>query len=208
MILPDAILDALADPRCRLTYGVVVTVEPLTVIVGASTVASTAVALNSYGPGVGDYVAVLVQGEDRLVIGAIGGSAGMGLRGQAQLAADQTVTAAGGVTDITGVSVTWEANPNRWYRTTLQIGAADHTVANGTETAYITDAANALKRNASATGTTSTRNSYYLSIDETGLSGSTTRKARFATSGGSVILTATGAATFAPLLYVEDIGPA
>lgn len=135
-------------------------------------------------------------------------TAAIGPVGSGTLAATQAVTTAAGITDITSTTVTWTADPLRAYRTTLQIGAADQTVANGVGTAYITDPSNVLKRNEAKTIVSGARSTFHLSVIESGLSGSTTRKARIATSGGTITLVATGAATFAPLLTVEDIGPA
>lgn len=55
-----------------LRDGIVSAVSPLTIIVPPSTVASPAAKLDSYVPAVGDFVQVLVQGANRLVIGSVG----------------------------------------------------------------------------------------------------------------------------------------
>lgn len=56
----------------RLTYGVVVVDSPLSVRVGSAISGSPSSKLASYTPVVNDFVAVLVQGADRLVIGKVG----------------------------------------------------------------------------------------------------------------------------------------
>lgn len=56
----------------RLEYGTVTDDSPLAVTVGAATTSTLAEKLTSYSPTIGDYVAVLVAGEDRLVIGEVG----------------------------------------------------------------------------------------------------------------------------------------
>lgn len=71
MNLADALLDREQEPGARLAYGVVVSATPLTVRVGAGTSATDAKALAAYTPTVGDYVAVLINGADRLVLGDI-----------------------------------------------------------------------------------------------------------------------------------------
>lgn len=72
MTLEDELLRREPGPGTRLLYGIVTDDSPLTVKVGASTVGQRATALGSYNPAVGDYVAVLVQGGDRLVLGVAG----------------------------------------------------------------------------------------------------------------------------------------
>jgi hypothetical protein len=130
----------------------------------------------------------------------------VGYVGSAILAADQTIPTGSVITDITGVSVTWTADPTRRYRTSLYIGAADVPSGAATQmTVYITDSANALKRNAGATVQPSSRMSFALEVVETGLSGTQTRKARFASTANSTVIAATGAQSYAPVLVVEDI---
>ena len=124
----------------------------------------------------------------------------------AQMASDQTVTTAGA--DLTGVSVTWTADPTRRYRTWLEIGAADQTGATGLQTAVIADGSSTPLRQHSATCAPGSRLSHCLFIDESGLSGTITRKARFAPSAGSTVIAATGTQTYAPRIFVEDIGAA
>lgn len=72
--LAVVLLDRMAGPDCVLRYGTVVTADPLTITVGASTVAVPAKSLAGY-VAVGSYIAVLEQGADRLVLGRVGGSA-------------------------------------------------------------------------------------------------------------------------------------
>jgi hypothetical protein len=134
------------------------------------------------------------------------GIASPGFVGAAQLAADQTITAAAGIVDITGVSVTWTAIAGHIYRTWVEIGAADHTTAAGQQTLYLTDAANTNKRVHGVSVGVAERRSHTMFIDETGLSGTQTRKARMAASGGTIVLAASGgAAPYAPRMVVEDI---
>lgn len=132
--------------------------------------------------------------------------AAFGLVGTAVLASDQTGITT--VTDITGVTVTWTADPARAYLITLQVGAADQITTAGTQAAHITDSSNVIKRSASEVQSANARGAYYLSVIESGLTGSQTRKGRFQTSAGTTTLTATSAASFAPRITVEDIGPA
>lgn len=72
--LARALLDGLTEDRkpVRLEYGTVTDDSPLSVTVGAATTSTLASKLTSYSPTIGDYVAVLVAGEDRLVIGEVG----------------------------------------------------------------------------------------------------------------------------------------
>lgn len=67
----EALLAALPDGGCRLTYGLVTQASPLLVQVGSSTVSVSARRLGSYTPTLSDVVALLVQDADRLVIGKV-----------------------------------------------------------------------------------------------------------------------------------------
>lgn len=56
----------------RLTYGIVLVASPLSVRVGAAIAGAPCPKLASYTPTINDFVAVLVQGADRLVLGKVG----------------------------------------------------------------------------------------------------------------------------------------
>lgn len=71
--MPNPLSDTLIgnpDDASGLKYGVIATVAPITVRVGASTLATECRCLGSYVPVVGDYVAVWVSGADRLILGS------------------------------------------------------------------------------------------------------------------------------------------
>jgi hypothetical protein len=56
----------------RLAFGVVTSTAPFQVTIDGSTVAATVKRMASYSaPVIGDYVAVLVAGNDRLVVGKV-----------------------------------------------------------------------------------------------------------------------------------------
>lgn len=72
--LASVLLDAVTPPAdpVRLSYGTVTVAAPLTVQVGASTLGLPCRRLDAYAaPVVGDYVAVLVVGADRLCLGKV-----------------------------------------------------------------------------------------------------------------------------------------
>lgn len=77
MSLVDALFEAQPAPGAVLRDGIVTSISPLTITVPPSTVASPAAVLNSVHLAVGDFVQVLVQGANRLVIGATNGRAGV-----------------------------------------------------------------------------------------------------------------------------------
>lgn len=71
--MPNPLSDTLIgnpDDASGLKYGVIATINPITVRVGASTLATECRCLGSYVPVVGDYVAVWVSGADRLILGS------------------------------------------------------------------------------------------------------------------------------------------
>lgn len=106
------------------------------------------------------------------------------------------------MTDITNMSVTWNADPTRRYKTTM-ILTCYPTTGPASVVAQIANASNALIRRSFVTVPTA---NYYTEIAvvavETGLSGAQTRKAQINTSAGTLTLYA--AATTA-VIVVEDI---
>lgn len=73
MNLADVLLERETGSGAVLRDGIVAAISPLTVIVPPSTVASPAAKLDSCNVRVGDFVQVLVQGANRVVIGVVGG---------------------------------------------------------------------------------------------------------------------------------------
>lgn len=68
MDLVAVLLDT-PDPGSGLCYGIVTQASPLLVRVGAATTATACRRLATYTPTLADFVAVYVQGADRLVLG-------------------------------------------------------------------------------------------------------------------------------------------
>jgi hypothetical protein len=103
-------------------------------------------------------------------------------------------------TDITGLTVTFTAEVSRLYRTTLVIARLDQITTAGTVNATIATGANV----ALAVFSTSIAAGQFGNIAavhfESGISGSTTRKGRLATTAGTV------STVYAPYLVVEDLG--
>lgn len=69
--MTEQVLRMLDKPGARLTYGIVTASSPLAVMVGASTVGVLAQAISGASFTTGDYVAVVVQDADRLVLGKV-----------------------------------------------------------------------------------------------------------------------------------------
>ena len=109
-------------------------------------------------------------------------------------------------TDLTGLSVTWTAVTGRRYRIT-GTGEVTATAADGAWVVALTDAGNTQKKRATDACTTTSARSWTIEHEETGLSGSQTRKLRMQKAGGSgtVGLSSTTANNPATLT-VEDIG--
>ena len=110
------------------------------------------------------------------------------------------------ITDVTSVTVTFTADATRVYKTTVHVPYCDQATTNGYQDLTITDGSNVEK----------SRSTQYVIVNqgqfmevvavESGISGSQTRKARFATTAGTANLGAT--ATAPAFILVEDIGPA
>lgn len=111
------------------------------------------------------------------------------------------------LTDVTGMSVTFTAVSGRRYLTTLELLAIS-TVAADFYESRITDGSNVLKQLSTVyIGNLSSSIKSHLSVLESGLSGSVTRKARVARIGTGT-LTVSADATYPSQIVVYDVGPA
>jgi tRNA G26 N,N-dimethylase Trm1 len=108
-------------------------------------------------------------------------------------------------TDITSCTTTFTADASRRYRTMLQIPRVDQATALGTVITEIVDAAAATLRATRLTLGIGEFGSLVVVLIETGLTGSTTRKATLRTTAGTVS-TAGSSVGSLPLIVVEDIG--
>lgn len=125
-----------------------------------------------------------------------------GVVGFASSVVNQTGTAAT-PTDLTGLTVTFTATASRYYRTTVTLPIMLQSVATGIVQAVITDAAGVQKMESRRTAPVG---NLWMTVTliETGLTGSITRKARLSTNAG--FIDHTPAATAPALIVVENIG--
>jgi hypothetical protein len=109
------------------------------------------------------------------------------------------------MTDLTGMSVAWVADPTRTYKTTVHV-IPSSTVNGDQVTAYLRDAAGVYKQIA-ATPVLNAQTSSSLTITnvESGLSGSINRKVSALRSGGSGTITFAGDPGYPMFILVEDI---
>lgn len=107
------------------------------------------------------------------------------------------------VTDITGLTVTWTAEAARLYKITVFVQVLQSS-STGLAVVTITDGSNTQKAAAGRTLGAAEYGAMNLTLLETGLSGSTTRKARLTTDAGTV--ETIGDANDHPLIIVEDVG--
>lgn len=114
--------------------------------------------------------------------------------------AQNTISA---TTDVTSLSVTWTAVANRRYRISVVIPSISQVSTAGYWSAYITDGSNVVKQQSQGYLGGSEDGFVVMELVESSLSaGSTTRKARIGTSGGTLNLNAVGTR----YIVVEDIG--
>lgn len=122
----------------------------------------------------------------------------------AQATAPQNI-ATTAYTDIVGLSVTFNADPTHYYRTTVFF-LASSTVVSDDITGDLVDASNNRKQLfPSPYLDPQSSMTMYAALVETGLSGSITRKAR-ANRGGTGTMTIAGDPTFPRFILVEDLG--
>lgn len=107
-------------------------------------------------------------------------------------------------TDLTGLSVTFNAVAGRRYRTTVSWLALNNTLT-ADIAAYISDGANTQKQQRTVTASANSNTAMYVVLEESGLSGPITRKARARVTDGTVNMNA--APTLPAFITVEDIGP-
>lgn len=108
------------------------------------------------------------------------------------------------VTDVTGLSVTWTADPLRMYKTTVNVCLQKITTANNVTT-YIRNAGGTVVVAKSTTFAINDLAVVTMEWVESGLSGSQTRKASVETASGTV--TVTNSFSRNGQIIVEDIGP-
>ena len=127
-----------------------------------------------------------------------------GIIGYAQATANQTgITTE---TNVTGLSVTFTADSTRYYKTTIYTFSALQNTAAGYAEFRITDGSNVQKQNGVIYQAAGVQAPMCVSVVETGLSGSVTRKARALTGAGTLLLAASSTAPM--FIVIEDIGQA
>ena len=127
-----------------------------------------------------------------------------GIMGYASVTANQSgITTA---VDVTGLTVTFTANSTRYYKTTVYTFSAQQNTAAGYGEIRITDGSNVQKQSGVIYQLAGVQALMCISVVETGLSGSTIRKARALTTAGTLLLAAS--ATSPMFIVVEDIGQA
>jgi hypothetical protein len=127
-----------------------------------------------------------------------------GIMGYAQVTANQTgITTE---TNVTGLSVTFTADSTRYYKTTIYTFSALQNTAAGYAEFKITDGSNVQKQSGVIYQLAGVQAPLCVSVVETGLSGSVTRKARALTNAGTLTLAASS--TSPMFIVIEDIGQA
>lgn len=126
-----------------------------------------------------------------------------GVMGYASATANQSITA---LADVTSLTVTFTAVSTRIYKTTIFIPIVQQTTANGYGQLYLANSSNTQLQWAQEYRLTNYQSFMTLTFVESGISGSTTRKARAEASGGGITLY--GAAANPMQIVVEDIGQA
>jgi hypothetical protein len=109
------------------------------------------------------------------------------------------------VTDITGLSVTWNAMAGRKYKLTAYMLVIQNTSA-GFVDIRLADSSNVVVGQSTFNQAASAYATHSPIAILSGLSGSVTYKARAATTAGTINIDVSS--TFPGLLLVEDIGPA
>lgn len=108
------------------------------------------------------------------------------------------------VTDLTGLTVTFTAISTRLYRTTVNLPRAVNSAVASEQRLTIADGAGTALKVTTVTTASGGAAMHHLEYTETGITGSTTRKARLQTAAGTVDTTA----GFLGNIVVEDLGPA
>jgi hypothetical protein len=107
--------------------------------------------------------------------------------------------------DVNGLSVTWTAVANRYYRTTIQLPIYQQATSNGYASLTLTDGSNnqqILVQKLVASGAST---SFTLTHLGTIAAGSATRKARISVDAGGG--TIAYASNYPATILVEDLGP-
>lgn len=123
----------------------------------------------------------------------------------ARASRDSNQTSISTIVDVGGVTVTFTANASRVYKTTVHVPYNEQAGTAGFQDLTITDGSNVEKGRSTQYGVVGQGRFAEVIAVESGISGSQTRKARVATSAGTMTLVAS--ATAPAFILVEDIGP-
>lgn len=205
MSLADVLLEQQTDSGAVLRDGIVAAVSPLTVIIPPSTVASPATALNSANLAVGNFVQVLVQGANRLVIGAVGGSLGEVFYTQTAT----NVTTAGTTQSLfAGLAATgWTAVAGRRYKLTCQYELTQSVASDVYMINLINQAVPVnLNRVTGSNVSTAARTAGFEYVTNASIAGSQDWRIGVFRASGTGTIDLSGVSSVAFLL-IEDIGP-
>lgn len=108
--------------------------------------------------------------------------------------------------DVTSLTATWTAISSRYYRTTIYCAELFQNTSNSQGRFFVTDLSRVQKQVGFNFMLATQIGSIAISVIETGLSGSITRKLRASTDAGS--LTINASATSPAYIVVEDLGQA
>jgi hypothetical protein len=108
--------------------------------------------------------------------------------------------------DITGLTLTFTADSTRIYRTTVYVPYAEQATTAGYTDLLITNSANSQLQACTQYLIVAQGSGFIAQLVETGVSGSTVRKARAKTTAGGVTFVATSSNPMQ--ITVEDIGEA
>jgi hypothetical protein len=215
-----ALLEGRIDRPLGLVDGIVSTGSPLTIIVPPSTVASPATALDSYHPNTGDFVQVLVQGANRLVLGRAAASYNdhVGWRSYTRKPSDTSGITSGITAVIEPAALTMIAG--RRYRFTIEMLLFTSSPAVDNIAFYLRNVGDGLTYRRWLTGGLSAgfQSLVVTHVTETSLAGSATWRVDIVRLSGSGSITVYGFASTTPhatpesaprysSLLIEDIGP-
>jgi hypothetical protein len=188
----------------RLQYGVVDTASPLTVKIGGVTIATPAVALDSYAPADDDYVAVLVAGADRIVLGRVGTN----VVARAQRTSDQLAITT--ITNLTDLEVSPTVRVGRRYRITGKVEIAQ-SVGTDVYRLFINQTVPSsvqLNRTQKCHAHTNGETAIVMAEYAPPTTESVTWRLALERASGSGSLTSSASATNPAFILVEDIGAA
>lgn len=189
---------ALRAKGAQIVYGVATALNTVTLEGSASAVVLPAISPVSAGA----YCAVLVQGADRIILGAVGAGRQNGKVGFVEVLANRGPFTA--LADIAGLNLSFTGVAGRLYHAVAYLPQVLQNVSNGQNQLFITDGGGAVYNRGMVSALAGWEFTIRCEVYFTTGSGLVQLKCQYSTTAGNTTVTGTGTAR--NFFLIEDVG--